>query len=212
MLAEYIYTRADQQICRPVIADIVAKQDRVTGDYSPFWDSRNYMNDIDNVHAATLVAHGNNDWNVMTKNAAQFYEALKARGVPHQLYCHQGGHGGSPPTSMLNRWFTRYLWNVENGVETRRRRGSCARRTRARRARRRSVGDQSNVTTLPVADSSQAPDRLHGHRPADQLDRHDHQHDARSITAIPDATHVDAQRRRSPPRRRPARRRTAQFV
>ena len=32
VLAEYIYTRPDQAICRPVIADIVAEQDRVTGD------------------------------------------------------------------------------------------------------------------------------------------------------------------------------------
>ena len=35
VLAEYTYTRSDQQICRPVIADIVAQQDRATGDYEP---------------------------------------------------------------------------------------------------------------------------------------------------------------------------------
>jgi hypothetical protein len=64
-----------------------------------------------------LVAHGNNDWNVMTKHAAQFYEAIKALGLPHQLYLHQGGHGGAPPLSMTNKWFTRYLWNYPNDVE-----------------------------------------------------------------------------------------------
>jgi X-Pro dipeptidyl-peptidase len=117
VLAEYTYTRPDQAICRPVIADIAAKQDRVTGDYTPFWDARNYMNDIDNVHAPSLVAHGNNDWNVMTKHAAVYYEALKARGVPHMLYWHQGGHGGSPPLIRTNRWFSRYLWDHQNGVE-----------------------------------------------------------------------------------------------
>jgi X-Pro dipeptidyl-peptidase len=117
VLAEYTYTRPDQQICRPVLADIAAKQDRVTGDYTPFWNARNYMNDIANVQAASLVAHGNNDWNVMTKHAAVYYEALKARGLAHQLYWHQGGHGGSPPLVRTNRWFTRYLWGVENGVE-----------------------------------------------------------------------------------------------
>jgi X-Pro dipeptidyl-peptidase len=117
VLAEYVYTRQDQQICRAAIADLVANQDRVTGDDSAFWQSRNYMKDIDRVRAASLVAHGNNDWNVMTKHAAAFYEGVKARGVPHQLYWHQGGHGGSPPLAMTNRWFTRYLWNVENGVE-----------------------------------------------------------------------------------------------
>jgi X-Pro dipeptidyl-peptidase len=117
VLAEYTYTRPDQQICRPVIADLAARQDRVTGDYTPFWDARNYMNDIENVRAASLVAHGNNDWNVMTKHAAVYYEALRERGVPHMLYWHQGGHGGSPPLVRTNRWFSRYLWGHENGVE-----------------------------------------------------------------------------------------------
>jgi X-Pro dipeptidyl-peptidase len=117
VLAEYTYTRPDQQICRPVIADIAATQDRVTGDYTPFWNARNYMNDIDNVHAASLVAHGNNDWNVMTKHAAVYYQALKERGVPHMLYWHQGGHGGSPPLIRTNRWFSRYLWDHQNDVE-----------------------------------------------------------------------------------------------
>ena len=117
VLAEYTYTRPDQAICRPVIADIAANQDRVTGDYTPFWNARNYMNDIDNVHAASLVAHGNNDWNVMTKHAAVYYEALKARGVQHMLYWHQGGHGGSPPLIRTNRWFSRYLWDHQNNVE-----------------------------------------------------------------------------------------------
>jgi X-Pro dipeptidyl-peptidase len=42
---------------------------------------------------------------------------LKARGVPTQLFLHQGAHGGDPPFEMMNRWFTRYLCEVENGVE-----------------------------------------------------------------------------------------------
>ena len=75
------------------------------------------MKDVKNVHAAALIAHGNNDFNVMTKNAAQFYDALKAQGVPHQFYFHQGGHGGAPPDAMINRWFTKYLWGQDNGVE-----------------------------------------------------------------------------------------------
>jgi X-Pro dipeptidyl-peptidase len=117
VLAEYTYTRPDQQICRPIIADLAANQDRVTGDYTPFWDARNYMNDIKNVRAASLVAHGNNDWNVMTKHAAVYYDALRKLRVPHMLYWHQGGHGGSPPLIRTNRWFSRYLWGHENGVE-----------------------------------------------------------------------------------------------
>ena len=95
--AEYTYTRPDQSICRPVIAALAAGQDRVTGDYTPFRDARNYMNDIDNVRAASLVAHGNNDWNVMTKHASEYYIALKERGMPPQLYGTRAANGGSPP-------------------------------------------------------------------------------------------------------------------
>jgi len=33
------------------------------------------------------------------------------------MYLHQGGHGGNPPAEMLNRWFSHYLYGVDNGVE-----------------------------------------------------------------------------------------------
>jgi X-Pro dipeptidyl-peptidase len=33
------------------------------------------------------------------------------------IYLHQGGHGGNPPADMLNRWFSHYLYGVDNGVE-----------------------------------------------------------------------------------------------
>ena len=55
------------------------------------------MKDVAKLKAATLIAHGGNDFNVMTKNASQLYDALKAQGTPHQFYFHQGGHGGAPP-------------------------------------------------------------------------------------------------------------------
>lgn len=117
VLAEYVYTRADRDVCRPVIDSVEEEQDRVTGDYSTFWAERDYLRDADNVTAATLVAHGLQDWNVMTRHAAQWYDALKSNGVPHKIYWHQGGHGGPPPADVLNRWFTRYLYGVDNGVE-----------------------------------------------------------------------------------------------
>jgi X-Pro dipeptidyl-peptidase len=118
-IADYVYTRFDQEICQPVIDELRANQDRVTGDSSAFWEERDYLADADQIEAATLVAHGLNDWNVMTKNASDLYEALKAREVPHQIYLHQGGHGGNPNDTLLNRWFTRYLYEVDNGVEQR---------------------------------------------------------------------------------------------
>lgn len=91
--------------------------DRVTGDYNDFWAGRDYLNDLGPLRAATLMAHGFNDWNVMPEHSVRIYEALKPKGVPVRAYFHQGGHGGPPPLAMMNRWFTRYLLGVENGVE-----------------------------------------------------------------------------------------------
>ena len=100
-----------------MLADLARQQDRATGNYSAFWAERDYMRDVRNVRAATLVAHGLNDFNVMAKNADQFYAALRKQHVPHQIYLHQGGHGGAPTDALMNKWFTRYLWQVPNGVE-----------------------------------------------------------------------------------------------
>jgi len=49
ILADVVYSRANQAICRPVIDDLARQQDRTTGDFSPFWNDRNYMKDVRNV-------------------------------------------------------------------------------------------------------------------------------------------------------------------
>ncbi len=92
-------------------------QDRITGDYNDFWAGRDYLNDLAPLKAAVLMCHGFNDWNVVPEHSYRIYRALKEKGVPAQIFYHQGGHGGGPPRSMMNRWFTRYLFGVENGVE-----------------------------------------------------------------------------------------------
>jgi len=91
--------------------------DRITGDYNEFWAGRDYLNDLKPLKAAVLMSHAFNDWNVMPEHSYRIYKALKSNGVPAQIYYHQGGHGGPPPLEMMNRWFTRYLFEVENGVE-----------------------------------------------------------------------------------------------
>ncbi|WP_406692174.1 Xaa-Pro dipeptidyl-peptidase [Saccharopolyspora sp. ID03-671] len=123
VLAEYVHTRADREPCRPVIDGLTAEQDRITGDDSPFWDERNYLGDADRVRAAVLSVHGLNDWNVKTRQAAQWYGLLREHDVPHKIWWHQSGH--TDPIELreqewlrtLNRWFTRYLHGVPNGVE-----------------------------------------------------------------------------------------------
>src|SRR6056297_180599 len=92
-------------------------QDRVTGDYNEFWAGRDYLNDLEPLEAAVLMAHAFNDWNVMPEHSYRIYKALKEKEVPSMIYYHQGGHGGQPPIWLMNMWFTRYLFDVENGVE-----------------------------------------------------------------------------------------------
>jgi len=91
--------------------------DRITGDYNEFWASRDYLNDMEPMKAALLMSHGFNDWNVMPEHSYRIYKAAKEKGLPSQIFYHQNGHGGPPPMKMMNRWFTRYLHGVENGVE-----------------------------------------------------------------------------------------------
>ncbi|TKC08822.1 Xaa-Pro dipeptidyl-peptidase [Pedobacter frigoris] len=91
--------------------------DRVTGDYNDFWAGRDYLNAMKPMKAALLMSHGFNDWNVMPEHSYRIYKAAEAKGLPVQIYYHQGGHGGPPPMKMMNRWFTRYLFGIENGVE-----------------------------------------------------------------------------------------------
>lgn len=104
--------------CNEMIRDgeYVKGRDRVTGDYNDFWMTRDLLPLMPNVKAAVLMAHAFNDWNVVPEHSVRIVEALKGR-VPLQMYFHQGGHGGAPPLEMMNKWFTRYLYGVENGVE-----------------------------------------------------------------------------------------------
>jgi len=92
-------------------------QDRVSGDYNDFWHGRDYLNRVDNVRAATLMAHAFNDWNVMPEHSFRILDALRERGVPTQAYYHQGGHGGPPPLELMNRWFSYYLYGAPSDLD-----------------------------------------------------------------------------------------------
>ncbi|GLR18103.1 Xaa-Pro dipeptidyl-peptidase [Portibacter lacus] len=91
--------------------------DRETGDYNDFWAGRDYVNDMGPMKAALLMSHGFNDWNVMPEHSYRIYKAAKEKGIPHMAYYHQNGHGGPPPLWLMNKWFTKYLHGVDNGVE-----------------------------------------------------------------------------------------------
>ncbi len=91
--------------------------DRKTGDYNKFWAGRDYLNDMKPMKAALFMAHGFNDWNVMPEHSYRIYKAAEDMGLPVKIYYHQKGHGGPPPLAMMNKWFTKYLFGIENGIE-----------------------------------------------------------------------------------------------
>lgn len=109
----------NREHCNSTIRDklYAENMDRITGDYNDFWAGRDYLNQMGKMKAALLMAHGFNDWNVMPEHSYRIYKAAKEKGLPCQAYYHQGGHGGEPPMELMNKWFTRYLHGVENGVE-----------------------------------------------------------------------------------------------
>ena len=108
-----------REYCNKVVRDqgIVPNLARHTGDWSDWWAARDYKNQLAKFTTPTLMAHAFNDWNVMPEHSVRIYAELKQKGVPCMAYFHQGGHGGPPPLAMINRWFTRFLYDVDNGVE-----------------------------------------------------------------------------------------------
>lgn len=120
-LYDFIFSGAPElhDVCNKAIRDgmYVAGRDRQHGDYNDFWAARDLLNKVKGVKAATLLAHGENDWNVVPEHSIRIYEALRKQDTPAQLYLHQGGHGGPPPMEMHNKWFAHYLYGVDNNVE-----------------------------------------------------------------------------------------------
>ena len=121
VLYNFIHSGAAENCagCNQRVRDnlMASNQDRITGDYNDFWAGRNYRIKLNNYKTPTLLSHGLSDWNVMPGHSIHIFEALKAKGVPCQMYLHQGGHGGLPPLKMMNRWFSHYLYGIDNGVE-----------------------------------------------------------------------------------------------
>ena len=121
VLYDYIHSGKEENRARNnrVVRDteMINGMDRIKGDYNEFWESRDYLNQMKPMKAALLMAHGFNDWNVMPEHSYRIYKKAMEMGIPTQIYYHQDGHGGPPPLKMMNRWFTRYLFGLENKVE-----------------------------------------------------------------------------------------------
>jgi X-Pro dipeptidyl-peptidase len=122
VLASFIGGSRMDDRCAGTIPFLVRAQDRVTGDWSPFWTARDYLDKVDRIRASVFVVHGLNDWNVKTKAFAEWWYRLARRGIPRKIWLHNGGHGGpgGPGAAQFkvaeNRWFDHWLFGVPNGV------------------------------------------------------------------------------------------------
>jgi X-Pro dipeptidyl-peptidase len=122
VLASFIGGSRMANRCAGTIPFLVREQDRVTGDWSPFWEARDYLSKVDRIRASVFVVHGLNDWNVKTKAFAEWWYRLARLGIPRKIWLHNGGHGGPGGTGAAaykvseNRWFDHWLFGVENGI------------------------------------------------------------------------------------------------
>jgi X-Pro dipeptidyl-peptidase len=112
--------------CAFMMEFLTGAQDRETGDWSPFWQARDYLSRVGGVDSSVFVVHGLNDWNVMTKAFAEWWYRLADRGVPRKIWLHNRGHGGESQAAdpadyaaykrTENRWFDFWLFGVPNGI------------------------------------------------------------------------------------------------
>jgi X-Pro dipeptidyl-peptidase len=122
VLAKYVLTRPDPEVCADVVAGLERDQDRVTGDYSRFWHERSYLRDAGRVRASVLLVHGLHDLNVRTGQAGQWWDALARNGVPRKIWWHQAAH--TDPFNVrraewlttLHRWFDQWLYRIDTGI------------------------------------------------------------------------------------------------
>ena len=121
------------------LGELSNQQTRLNGDYasedaaldSDTWEIRDYTLNANKIQCPALIVHGINDYNVRTKEFQLMYNAFKEAGQNVKILLHQDGHltptypagnyvfdiGDSSYDEILNRWFSHYLYGVENGAE-----------------------------------------------------------------------------------------------
>ena len=102
--------------------------DAFTGDYTRYWQQREYRKGARKVRAATLMVHGLRDFNVQPITLAGFFDQLPSR-TPHKglfgVWEHAEPNSGGVESAwrrtdwedMMTAWFDRYLKGKRTGVE-----------------------------------------------------------------------------------------------
>ena len=114
------------------------EQYALNGDYGDHTYIRDYTAKADhkaasfgNFKCSALIVHGLNDYNVRPKHFDMMWREFSESGCNVKLLLHQDGHvtptqpaknaafdiGGETYDEILNRWFSHYIYDVENGAE-----------------------------------------------------------------------------------------------
>jgi X-Pro dipeptidyl-peptidase len=97
--------------CKEELETIAKSMGRESGDYTKFWQDRDYLPFAKNFKAATFIIHGQSDWNVKQRHATELWKAIEGV-VPRRIFFHRGGHSSprSHNTSKkIQAWFDYHL-------------------------------------------------------------------------------------------------------
>lgn len=117
-----IFTQSESRFdkCAHINDQLLQFQDRITGDYSDYWHERDYLHRARGIKSSVFVVHGLEDYNVMTKAFASWWEQLDRHNIPRKIWLHKDGHGGPRGVTdyqrTLNRWMDHELFGVDNGI------------------------------------------------------------------------------------------------
>jgi X-Pro dipeptidyl-peptidase len=106
-----------KRACKKELEKLAIDMGREHGDYSQFWQDRDYISKANNIKAATFIIHGQSDWNVKQKHATELWKALGS--TPKRMFLHKGGHGSTSSHKVprkIQDWYDHFLEGVDNGI------------------------------------------------------------------------------------------------
>lgn len=121
-LSDYVDSPEARARCAAVQRRLVDEAPR-TGDLTPLWTERDYVEDARKVKASVFLVHGLQDLNVRTKHLGQWWDALAKNGVERKIWLSQTGHVDpfdfrrAAWVDTLHRWFDHELLGYDNGID-----------------------------------------------------------------------------------------------
>ena len=133
-------TFGEHAACEAKGSAIAGQAANPSGDYTEFWDERDYMRDPQELPASipysskvpnmktpnrgtsVFIAHGMNDYNVKPNNFVEFWNLLKKNKVPRKMWLSGTGHVDpfdfrrEKWVNTLHRWFDKWLYGLNNGI------------------------------------------------------------------------------------------------